>query len=216
MNLAVRTWFVAALLGACVLPAAMGRADWKAEHDAGWNAYKEGLLDEAERRLRVAEKEARAFGENDPRLATTLDHLAWVLSSEGRNDEAEPLAKSALAIREKALGAEHADVVRSLNTLASVYDAAGRSTEARPLYARCLAAAEKAHGPESSNVAAVLDNLATVDHVLGSLPEAEASYKCSPSARRRPAVSPSTSHRPCTTSARSTSTRRSTPRPSRS
>jgi len=82
MKLVTRTWIAAALLGACGIPAAMaGEAEWKAEHDAGWNAYNEGCLDEAETRLRAAEKEARALGENDPRLATTLDHLAWVLSS---------------------------------------------------------------------------------------------------------------------------------------
>ena len=52
-----------ALSAACLLPAAMAHgADWKAEHDAGWDAYKEGRLDEAERRLRAAEKEARTFG----------------------------------------------------------------------------------------------------------------------------------------------------------
>src|SRR3954466_2397999 len=134
MNLAVRTWFVAALLGACALPAAMARgADWKAEHDAGWNAYKEGRLDEAESRLKAAEKEARAFGENDPRLATTLDHLAWVLNSEGRGVEALPLAKTSLAIREKAAGADDAEALSSLNTLASIYDSAGQFSEARPL-----------------------------------------------------------------------------------
>src|SRR6516162_6661423 len=83
---------------------------WQADHDAGWAVYKEGRFGDAEKMLRAAEKAARAFGENDPRLATTLDHLAWVLSAEGRSTEAEPLAKSALAIRQKALGAEHADV----------------------------------------------------------------------------------------------------------
>src|SRR6516165_9955735 len=94
---------------------------WQADHDAGWAAYKEARFADAEKMLRAAEKAARAFGENDPRLATTLDHLAWVLSADGRSAEAEKLAKSALAIRQKALGAEHPDVVKSLNTLACVY-----------------------------------------------------------------------------------------------
>ena len=38
---------------------------------------------------------AQGLGENDPKLATTLDHLAWVLCSEGKSDKAEPLAKKA-------------------------------------------------------------------------------------------------------------------------
>ena len=93
MTLGARAWFVAALIGVGAFPAATARgADWKVEHDAGWDAYKEGRLDEAERRLKEAEKEARKFGEQDTRLATTLDHLAWVYCSEGRPEEAVPLA----------------------------------------------------------------------------------------------------------------------------
>ncbi|MGE5754956.1 MAG: tetratricopeptide repeat protein, partial [Planctomycetaceae bacterium] len=116
---------------------------WQADHDAGWQAYQEGRLDEAETRLRAAEKEAEGFGANDPRLATTLDHLSWVLCTEGKSAEAEPLAKRALALREQALGGEHPDVVKSLNTLACLYDMEGKPAEAKPLYERCLALAEK-------------------------------------------------------------------------
>ena len=77
---------LAAVLGVLVLPGiSFGQATrWQADHDAGWNAYKQGRFDEAETRLRAAEKEAQAFGQNDPRLATTLDHLAWVLCAEGK------------------------------------------------------------------------------------------------------------------------------------
>ena len=178
MKVAVRIGCTMALVGCCALAVPASRGDdWKAEHDAGWNAYKAGQLDEAERHLTEAEKQARVLGDNDPRLATTLDHLAWVLCSEGKSDKAEPLAKSALAIREKALGADHPDVVQSLNTLACIYDAEGRTADAQPVYARCLAAAEKAHGPEHPNVAAALDNLAAVDHLLGNGGDAESSYK---------------------------------------
>src|SRR5512144_983768 len=72
---------------------------WQADHDAGWTAYQEGRLDEAETRLRSAEKEAEGCGANDARLATTLDHLSWVLCPEGKAAEAEPLAKRAHALR---------------------------------------------------------------------------------------------------------------------
>src|SRR5437868_13842642 len=104
------SWWLAGIAGLALLPgpASAQAPRWQAEHDAGWSAYKQGRFGEAETRLRAAEKEARAFGENDPRLATTLDHLAWVLCAEGKPTEGEPLAKRGLAIREKALGAEHA------------------------------------------------------------------------------------------------------------
>ena len=214
------SWWLAGVVGLAALPGlASGQAPrWQAEHDAGWNAYKEGRLDEAETRLRAAEKEARAFGENDPRLATTLDHLAWVLCAEGKANEGEPLAKRGLAIREKALGAEHPDVAKSLNTLACLADMQGKAAEAGPLYERCLAVSEKTQGPGSPNVAAVLDNLATVQHVLGKNAEAEAVLQAGPGHPREGAQrrGRSTSPRPSTTSGPSTSTRRSTPRPSRS
>ena len=179
MKPAARIWIGAALLCGVGYPAAMGAdaGDWKAQHDAGWKAYKEDRLDEAKKDLRAAEKAARAFGPDDPRLALTLDHLAWVLSAEGETKEAETLAKAALAIREKKLGAGHPDVAASLNTLACLYDQAGRTAEARPLYARCLEVAEKALGPNDPSVAAALDNLATADHLLGRLAMAEAEYR---------------------------------------
>ena len=173
------TWLAAALLA---IASASGTAPaqeskWRAEHDAGWQAYKDGQFTEAERRLRAAEGIAQAFGANDPRLATTLDHLAWVLCAQEKAAAAEPLAKQALAIREKTLGGEHPDVVKSLNTLACLYDMEGKAAEAKALHERQLALAEKLQGKEHANVAAILDNLATVNHVLGKHEEAEAAYK---------------------------------------
>src|SRR5512144_1697272 len=81
-------------------PAAEPDAAWRANLDAGWKAFQAHRLDEAERRLRAAEREARTLGADDPRLATTLDHLAWVLDAEGKFDEAEALAKRALEMQE--------------------------------------------------------------------------------------------------------------------
>jgi tetratricopeptide (TPR) repeat protein len=152
-------------------------SQWQANHDGGWQAYREGRLAEAERLLRAAETEARSFRANDPRLGTTLDHLSWVLCAEGKASEAEPLAKQALAVREKVLGPEHPDLVKSLNTLACLYGAEGKPAEAEPLYERCLALAEKTRGPGDLSVASVLDNLATVEHILGKKSEAEIFYK---------------------------------------
>ena len=67
--------------------------------------------------------------------------------AQGRYAEAEALHKRALAIREKALGPDHADVALSLNNLAALYVAQGRYAEAEPLYKRSLAIQEKALAP---------------------------------------------------------------------
>ena len=60
--------WMAAVVGLALTPgvALAQGAGWQADHDAGWAAYKEGRFPEAEKRLRAAEKEARAFGANDP------------------------------------------------------------------------------------------------------------------------------------------------------
>ena len=48
-------------------------------------------------------------------------------------DDAEPLHKRALEIREKALGPVHPDVASSLNNLASLYKDQGKYEDAEPL-----------------------------------------------------------------------------------
>src|SRR5262249_40372000 len=102
-------WCLAAAGGPAWAPVAVlaQGGGWRADYDAGWAAYKQGRFAEAETLLRSAERKARAFGAEDPRLAATLDHLAWVLCTEERPDEGEALAKTALSIRERTLGAEH-------------------------------------------------------------------------------------------------------------
>src|SRR5512135_2851202 len=118
-------WRVAVILmglTCTTVRAANSDAAWREDHDAGWKAFRAARLDEAERRLRSAERKARAFGVNDPRLATTLDHLAWVLVAKGKIDEAESLAKRALEMWEARQASDPLAVAQSLNTLACLYD----------------------------------------------------------------------------------------------
>jgi tetratricopeptide (TPR) repeat protein len=76
------------------------------------------------------------------------------------NSSARPLYERALAIREKALGAEHPDTAQSLNNLASLLQDRGDLAEARPLFERALAIREKALGAEHPDTAWTLNNLA--------------------------------------------------------
>jgi Tetratricopeptide repeat len=55
------------------------------------------------------------------------------------NADAEPLYKRALAISEKALGADHPAIAVRLNNLAALYHAQGRYADAEPLAKRALA-----------------------------------------------------------------------------
>src|SRR2546423_2636566 len=71
--------------------------------------------------------------------ASALNQKVIELYSAGKYAEAIALAQRALAIREKALGADHPDVATSLNNLALLYKNQGRYADAEPLYKRSLA-----------------------------------------------------------------------------
>ena len=68
----------------------------------------------------VAVEAARVFGDDDPRRARSLFHLAQTLVARSRNAEAIPLLEQAVAINEKALGPEHPDVTRTREYRAAV------------------------------------------------------------------------------------------------
>ena len=133
---------------------------WDKYIDAGTKAYQQSQYAEAEKQFVAALHEAEKFGQQDGRLATSLNNLALVQKTQGRHAEAEPLHQRALAIREKALGPQHPHVPTSLNNLAMVYRAQGRYAEAEPLCRRSLAILDKALGPEHPNVATALENYA--------------------------------------------------------
>ena len=65
--------------------------------------------------------------------ATTLNQQVVDLTKQGRYSEAVPLAQKVLALREKALGPDNADVALSLDTLATLYQNLMRYADAEPL-----------------------------------------------------------------------------------
>src|SRR5712692_2428468 len=106
------------LVLACWCGSAVGQATpWERYTDAGQEAYRRGHYAEAEKLLRTALKEAEELGENDLRLAKSLNNLGLVYHTESKYAEAEPLFKRGLAILEKVLGPDHPDVAQVLNNL---------------------------------------------------------------------------------------------------
>src|SRR3990172_9491193 len=94
---------------------------WETTMADGMSAHQRGHYAEAEEKFSAALKEAEAFGPEDPRLAASLNNLASVYAARGQAVRAEPLSRQALAIREKVLGAQHADVAASLEDLGSIF-----------------------------------------------------------------------------------------------
>lgn len=114
---------------------------------------------------------------DDLEEAKRLNRQVIQLYNAGKYDEAIPLAERALAIREKALGAEHAAVAQSVNSLAILYEAKGDYGRAEPLYQRALAMREKLFGAEHPEVATSLNNLAGLNYVRGDYARAEPLYQ---------------------------------------
>jgi CHAT domain-containing protein/Tfp pilus assembly protein PilF len=91
-----------------------------------------------------------------------LNNLAQLYGEVGRNAEAEPIYKRAIAVMEKAGGLDSADAAPELTNLAAFYQRQGRYDEAEPLFKRALALWERAHGAGHPDVGKALNNLATL------------------------------------------------------
>jgi TonB family protein len=71
------------------------------------------------------------------------------LHSQGKYDEALPLAEQALKLREDAFGREHPAVAQTLRNLGALYLAKGKAERGRQLYARAVSIYEK--NPSAAN-----------------------------------------------------------------
>jgi len=120
---------------------------------------------------------AVAADDNGLARATALHEQVVQLSNAGHYADAIPIAKDALAIREKVLGPDHSDVATSLANLAGVYEREGRYAEVETLYKRSLAIREKALGLDHPLVANSLSYLALLYADQARYAEAEALFK---------------------------------------
>jgi tetratricopeptide (TPR) repeat protein len=84
------------------------------------------------------------------------------LYSEGRFDEAIPLAERALSIQERSLGPDDPRVVQAINSLAMLYRAAGDYVGAESLFERVLEITTEALGPRDPTIAITVNNLGMV------------------------------------------------------
>lgn len=94
------------------------------------------------------------------------------LFSEGKYDEALPLATRALELREKALGPEHQLVSVALNNLGVLYREKKKFDLAASHFGRALSILEKLYGREDPRLSALIQSLAVVRYRQGDLNEA--------------------------------------------
>jgi len=124
----------AALLLACPAPAQPVGGTWSNLRDSGHKALKSNNLVDAGKFYQQALTEAERFGQNDPRLAESLDNLAQVRQEEKRYADAEALLKRAFALRKKTLASGDPLLSLNLANLMTVYSLAGREDDAVNLY----------------------------------------------------------------------------------
>jgi CHAT domain-containing protein/Tfp pilus assembly protein PilF len=137
------------------------------EKDAKSGKYEVKLVE-----LRAATSRDRNLAEADK-----LGNEAESLRQKNQYDQAIPLAERALAIRKKALGAEHLDVAISLNNLALLYEDKGDYAQAEPLYRQALDIREKVLGTEHLDTAESFNNLAAFYDAKGVYAQAEPLYR---------------------------------------
>jgi tetratricopeptide (TPR) repeat protein len=112
-----------------------------------------------------------------PPAGRLAHHCGFFLWRRGEYPAAELLLARALAIREKAIGPEHADVAESITGLAIVYMEQGRYTKGELLFRRALAIREKAFGPEHPEFARSLSHVAIALSEQRRFAEAEPLHK---------------------------------------
>jgi tetratricopeptide (TPR) repeat protein len=133
---------------------ATDQAIWQKLSSDGDAAKAAGDLKKAEASYQAAVAEAQKLGEQDPSLAKTTANLADFYYAQGDGAQADRLYKQSLAIHEKALGLEHADLVQSILGLARVSAAAKNYAESVAHYERAFAILKKNNLPVSPAVEA--------------------------------------------------------------
>ncbi len=132
------------------------------------------------------------FSSQTKELTESQELTAKVLTLYGeRNyDEALPLAKRALELREAALGRSHEELVPLLLNLGEVYKATQKVSDAHSCFERALQISEKWFGADDVRVAGILDRLAYTAYAQRDERKAESLFARSLAIREKAAGRP--------------------------
>jgi serine/threonine protein kinase/tetratricopeptide (TPR) repeat protein len=131
--------------------------------------------------LEVLDKGAKEIGQGLEKQPLTkarmMDTIGTVFRKLGLYDQADPLVKGALDIREKSLPPGDLQVAESLLSLASLRQQQGQFKEAKELFQRGLEIRTNALPAGDPLIAEVQAGLGEIHFELTEIPEAEALYK---------------------------------------
>jgi tetratricopeptide (TPR) repeat protein len=152
-------------------------SDWIAHQQEASKCFQNGDLSGAEERLKLAIKDIRPYLPETRRImAKNYCDLAHVLYYEQRFDEAEPLARWALSVRDDDKQARPDAILHCLYVLGRIQCARKSYAEAEQLHLRSLAIQEKIWGRDHINSIPTLDQLAIVCIGQASYSHAESLY----------------------------------------
>jgi tetratricopeptide (TPR) repeat protein len=138
--------------------------NWQFHNNTAWRyLYKQDYA-RAEERFRLAIETLGPYHASSQRLlARSYADLARVLYHQGRYEQAEPLAKWALAARENHPKTTPESIFQSLYTLGVIERALKHYDEARSLLKRALALQERAVSHDNPSLAMTIEELAYID-----------------------------------------------------
>lgn len=109
--------------------------------------------------------------------STELNMAAIKLFGDAKYQEALPLETEALALREKALGPDHVDLIPLMLNLGEILKRLGKIEEAASVLNRAMKIGEKVFGPNDIQIAPMLDGLAFIEYDRKRLPNAESFFE---------------------------------------
>lgn len=98
------------------------------------------------------------------------------LFNEGKFDEALPLARRLLSMREQVAGKDTLVVAAALNTIGMIYLKKEKYFDASPFFQRSLKITETIQGADSLSVSMILDRLALISYFKGDYDKTEEQY----------------------------------------
>jgi tetratricopeptide (TPR) repeat protein len=126
------------ILGGLLAAASLSAQTWEQGIKEAASAHRKGHLKKAEELLLQTLLQAEQFGEDDPRLAYTLDYLGTLNLQEHEPAKAEPMVLRSLKIFEKTKGAASEEALESAGRLGESYDQRQFWAKSEPLYRRIV------------------------------------------------------------------------------
>lgn len=169
----LKVGFLLVVMTAAAMPAAAAGPDedremtlhefheWDFYNNLGWESVQKNDFAAAARRFKTAISYARIGSRKDPRLlARSYADMAFVLHRQGRNAEAEPMAKWALKVREARFREGTEPMAQILYTVAMIEIDLEKYPEAERDFVRCVSNYESVYGASSPRLAPYLNDLA--------------------------------------------------------